>query len=441
MSSDAVGALTGEVKPTPGLVPKLRFPEFRDAGPWMPTPFDKVLLPVSREIEKPDLSYTGLGLRSHGRGTFRKPEQNPDKNVMDRLYVVHRDDLVVNITFAWEGAIAIAGQDDHGCYVSHRFPTYEFRKGVSSPEFFRYVITDKTLVYQLGVISPGGAGRNRVLNKNGFLRLTTLLPKPTEQQKIANCLSSVDALIAAEWERLAALRDYKKGLMQRLFPRPERIEHGEKIPAETTPRLRFPEFQNAGEWEWTTVDAIAQILKGKGISKADISADGQQPCVRYGELYTTYGEVVDEVVSRTNVARSELFMSRKNDVVIPSSGETKIDIATAACVLHDDIALGGDLNVVRSRHNGIFLSYFLNGPLKNTIARIAQGDSVVHLYPTQIGSLKIALPSMEEQRRIADTIFAVERVIVAQRRRLLNIKAHKSGLMQQLFPPPAELSA
>jgi type I restriction enzyme S subunit len=234
-----------------------------------------------------------------------------------------------------------------------------------------------------------------------------------------------------EGERLAALRDYKKGLMQRLFP----------ISGAATPRLRFSEFRDAGAWEWTTVDAIAQILKGKGVSKADVVPDGRQPCIRYGELYTTYSEVIDEVVSRTNVAQLELFMSRRNDVIIPSSGETKTDIATAACVLRDDIALGGDLNVVRSRHNGIFLSYFFNGPLKYTIAQVAQGDSVVHLYPTQIGSLKIALPSMEEQRRIADTIFAVESMIVAQRRRLVDLKAHRSGLIQKLFPSPAEATA
>lgn len=437
MSSDSVG----EVKDAKGMVPKLRFPEFRDAGTWVPTPFDKVLLPVSREVEKPDSSYTGLGLRSHGRGTFRKPEQNPEKNAMDRLYIVHRDDLVVNITFAWEGAIAIASQDDHGCYVSHRFPTYEFRRDVSSPEFFRYVITNKKLVYQLGVISPGGAGRNRVLNKNDFLRLSTLLPKAAEQQKIANCLSSIDKLIAAEDARLAALCDYKKGLLQQLFPRPERIENGEKICAETTPRLRFPEFQDAGEWEWTTVDSIAKIFKGKGIAKADIVADGKRPCVRYGELYTTYGEVIDEVISRTNVAKRDLFMSRSNDVIIPSSGETKVDIATAACVLHDDIALGGDLNVIRSAHNGTFLSYFFNGPLKYSIAKVAQGDSVVHLYPSQIGTLNIAIPSADEQMRIAEAMFAVDQAIVERRHQITTLNAHKAGLLQQLFPSPVERGA
>jgi type I restriction enzyme S subunit len=239
MSSEGVDAVSGEGDQAKGLVPKLRFPEFRDAGVWTNTALKTALRPVSREVAKPELSYTGLGLRSHGKGTFQKPEQNPDKNAMDRLYVVHSSDLVVNITFAWEGAIAIANKGDHGSYVSHRFPTYEFHEGVSSPDFFRYVITDKAFVYRLGVISPGGAGRNRVLNKNDFLRLSILLPSQAEQQKIADCLSSLDAVIAAEGDRLAALKDHKKGLMQRLFPTKD----------QTTPRLRFPEFEGAGDWE------------------------------------------------------------------------------------------------------------------------------------------------------------------------------------------------
>jgi type I restriction enzyme S subunit len=279
------------------------------------------------------------------------------------------------------------------------------------------------------------------VSNSDVLTGTIYAPSKLEQQKIAQCLSSLDEVIAAGGERLAALGDYKKGLMQQLFPRPERIENGKKVPAETIPRLRFPEFRDAGEWEWTTVDAIAEIFKGKGISKADIVADGERPCVRYGELYTTYGEVIDEVASRTNVPKRDLFMSRANDVIIPSSGETKIDIATAACVLHHDIALGGDLNVIRSAHDGRFLSYFLNGPLKYSIAKVAQGDSVVHLYPSQIGTLNIAIPSADEQKRIADTMFAVDRALVERRHQIVALKAHKSGLMQQLFPSPVERGA
>ena len=429
MSSKGASAGTGGNDQVGNLLPKLRFPEFKDAPAWQEVTLKNVLRPAVREIAKPGSSYTGLGLRSHGKGTFQKSGQDPEKNSMDILYVVHRNDLILNITFAWEGAIAIANDSDHGCYVSHRFPTYEFKSGISSPDFFRYIITGNAFVYRLGVISPGGAGRNRVMNKNDFLSILTLLPAVSEQQKIAECLSSIDKLITAEAGKLDALKDHKKSLMQQLFP----------TPGETTPRLRFPEFKGAGDWEWRTINEIADLFKGKNISKSDIVIDGYQSCIRYGELYTSYGEVIDEVISKTNLPLSELFMSKKNDVIIPASGETKIDIATASCVMLDNVALGSDLNVIRSRQNGIFLSYFLNGPLKYEIAKVAQGDSVVHLYPTQIGLLRVAISTAREQQKIAECLFSLDGLITAQGDYIECLKVHKRGLMQQLFPAADEV--
>ena len=167
----------------PALVPKLRFPEFRRAEPWQMGRLDEVLSPVLRERPKPAEAYMGLGLRSHGKGTFLKPLEDPANNSMDHLYEVKSNDLILNITFAWEGAVAIAQDCDEGALVSHRFPTYTFRKSRATPEFFKYIILDKQFVYNLGVISPGGAGRNRVLNKIDFLKLRVALPTPAEQKK------------------------------------------------------------------------------------------------------------------------------------------------------------------------------------------------------------------------------------------------------------------
>lgn len=204
------------------------------------------------------------------------------------------------------------------------------------------------------------------------------------------------------------------------------------------PRLRFPEFLNAEEWVRKKVHQIAKIYKGKGISKADISSDGKQLCIRYGELYTLYSEVILEVISKTSLPADNLFLSKVNDVIIPSSGETKIDIATSSCVMKDDVALGGDLNIIRSCQNGIFISYYFNGNLKKEIAKKAQGDTVVHLYPSQIDQLDIAIPSKKEQQRIADCLSSLDERIAAETNKLDALKAHKSGLLKQLFPAEGE---
>ena len=201
------------------------------------------------------------------------------------------------------------------------------------------------------------------------------------------------------------------------------------------PKLRFPEFRDAGEWEENRLEEIADFYKGKGISKADISPNGTQPCIRYGELYTVYGEVINDVISSTDLSTENIFLSNSGDVIIPSSGETKIDIATAACVVQENVALGGDLNVIRSEQNGIFLSYYLNGALKYNIAKVAQGDTVVHLYKHNLESLDLALPPLpQEQQKIADCLSSVDELITAQAQKIEDLKAYKKGLMQQLFP-------
>lgn len=198
------------------------------------------------------------------------------------------------------------------------------------------------------------------------------------------------------------------------------------------PRLRFPAF--SGAWQSRRVGEIADIYKGKGIAKSDISADGIYQCIRYGELYTVYGEVITDVVSKTSLPSEALFFGEPNDVIIPSSGETKEDIATAACVVPGGIALGGDLNVLRSSENGVFLSYYLNGPLRTKVSRVAQGDTVVHLYPHQIEKLPVSTPSRDEQQKVADCLTSIDARIGAETRELGALKAHKQGLMQQLFP-------
>jgi len=205
-----------------------------------------------------------------------------------------------------------------------------------------------------------------------------------------------------------------------------------------TPKLRFPEFRGGPGWRHSKLGKEASLLKGKGISKSDISPNGPQACIRYGELYTHYGEIIDAVISRTAIPASELFLSKVNDVIIPSSGETKIDIAKASCVLADNIALGGDLTVIRSPLNGPFLSYYLNGPKKYDIAKVAQGDTVVHLYPWQLEELEVAFPSPAEQQKIAECLSSLDELIGTESQKLDALKAHKKGLMQQLFPREGE---
>lgn len=199
----------------------------------------------------------------------------------------------------------------------------------------------------------------------------------------------------------------------------------------SVPKLRFKEFD--GDWKQEALKNFATFSKGKGISKSDISEDGINFCIRYGELYTTYGQVINFIQSKTNVSKDECVLSKSGDVIIPASGETQIDIATASCVLHDDIILGGDLNILSHQENGSWLAYYLSSAKKLDIAQLAQGNSVVHLYSSQLKDLKINKPSKEEQTKIASFLSAVDEKIAQLTQKHELLSQYKQGMMQKLF--------
>lgn len=201
------------------------------------------------------------------------------------------------------------------------------------------------------------------------------------------------------------------------------------------PALRFSEFSENWISEILGDPKIASFNKGKGISKANISENGQTECIRYGQLYTIYKEVIHEIASTTDVPVQDLVLSEINDVIIPSSGESQIDIATASCVMKKGVAIGGDLNIIRPSNeiNGIFLSYYLNSIKKKEIARLAQGISVIHLYNNQLKLLKLNIPKPDEQEKIANFLIAVDKRINLLEEKKNQLEVYKKGIMQKIF--------
>ena len=198
-------------------------------------------------------------------------------------------------------------------------------------------------------------------------------------------------------------------------------------------RFKDDDGEVFADWEEKILGHIAKFLKGKGISKSDIAENGAYECIRYGQLYTYYGETIDSVISKTNVNKKDLIFSLANDVIIPASGETQIDIATASCVLRSGIALGGDLNIIRSENNGVFLSYYLNNKKKKDIASLAQGISVVHLYSSQLALLTLNLPCIAEQSKIANFLTAIDEKINQCINQVSKTEQYKKGLLQKMF--------
>ena len=198
------------------------------------------------------------------------------------------------------------------------------------------------------------------------------------------------------------------------------------------PNLRFPEFQ--GEWKEKRLSEIADLFKGNGISKEQLTDTGE-PCILYGELYTKYkSEVISNIFSKTDIDTRKLVKSKANDVIIPCSGETAVDIATARCVPYDNILLGGDLNIIRLYDcDGSFMSYQLNGKRKYDLAKVAQGVSVVHLYGDHLKGVKTYNPCLEEQKKIAKLLSLLDERIATQNKIIEDLKKLKSAISENLF--------
>tara|TARA_R110002049_G_scaffold272440_1_gene449980 strand:+ start:11493 stop:12695 length:1203 start_codon:yes stop_codon:yes gene_type:complete len=203
------------------------------------------------------------------------------------------------------------------------------------------------------------------------------------------------------------------------------------IEVKSLPQLRFPEFSEC--WKYIKLGEVAHFSKGKNVSKDEVTEDGLNECIRYGELYTTYNETISEVFSKTNLSLDESVVSQANDVIIPASGETQLDIATASCVLREGIILGGDLNIIRTANSGVFLSYYLNNKGRYDIARLSQGSSVVHLYSKQLSRLKINFPALPEQQKIASFLTAVDDKITQLTKKKALLEQYKKGVMQRIF--------
>ena len=186
-------------------------------------------------------------------------------------------------------------------------------------------------------------------------------------------------------------------------------------------------------WTSSKIGELGKFIKGAPLSKADISPDGT-PFILYGELYTTYNEVITSVVRKTKAKVDEIYYSKIADVILPTSGETPEEISTASCVMQKDVILAGDLNIFRSNKvDGRILSYILNHIVNTEIARVAQGKSVVHVQASEISKIVINYPDTKTQKKMLSVFTAITDKIVCAEKQLGLLNDLRSGLLQQLF--------
>ena len=247
---------------------------------------------------------------------------------------------------------------------------------------------------------------------------------PEEQRAIAEVLSDVDGLINALDALIAKKRAIKQATMQQLL----------------TGKTRLPGF--SGEWETKRLRDIASFFKGAShFKKTDMSIDGKRRCIHYGELFTTYGESIFEVLHGTD-REGSYFYSKSNDVLMPASDVTPNGLATASCISESNVILGGDILIIRVPDeilNGIFLAYAIKIN-RNQVMKLVTGTTVYHLYGRDMANFVFDLPSVQEQNAIIRVLSDMDAEIASLEQRRDKTIAIKQGMMQQLLTGKVRLS-
>lgn len=300
-------------------------------------------------------------------------------------------------------------------------PIYVTFTTKQNPIFMEYLVRTDKFIKMSQKYVEGTVEKLRTLKAENFLMLEVYIPiSMIEQEKIANILFSVDEMISMIESEIAVWEEKKKGMMQKVFLQEARFKKENGF-----------DYQ---KWEEQEIRNLGEFTKGASLSKADISETGT-PFILYGELYTTYNEVAYEIKRKTKAIVEDKYYSKIGDVVIPTSGESAEEISTSTCVMKEGVILAGDLNIFRSDVlDGRIMSYILNYQVKNKIAKIAQGKSIVHVQAKELGKIKIQYPvDKEEQEKIAEFFSIIDEVIEIKKQKLEIWKNIKKGLLQQMF--------
>ena len=391
------------------LTPRLRFPKFRKGKAWEQRQAGELFTNRIEHGEEglPIYSVTmdhGMVKRS---SLDRKFDDIADSEGNKK---VHKNDIAYNMMRMWQGAFGVAVED---CMVSPAYVVLTPQEGVSSDFFGRLLKTPSSL--RTLTSQSHGLTKDRLrLYYKDFAQIPLPLPSLAEQQKIADCLTSLDELIAAQGRKVEALKAHQKGLMQQLFPRE----------AETLPRLRFPEFRNAPEWEEEVVGEVFKVTRGEVLA---------MPLVK------------DE---RTDDAPYPVYSSQTKNLGL--AGYFSKHLYEDAITWTTDGANAGDVNYRPGKFYctnvcGVLISEkgYANpctAALINNVSR--QHVSYVgnpKLMNGVMAKICVAFPPLAEQQRIADCLSTLDARIAAETEKLAALKTHKQGLMQQLFPSPEEV--
>ncbi|WP_431263537.1 restriction endonuclease subunit S [Roseateles chitinivorans] len=438
---------TGAMKDqtTPALVPKLRFPEFRNEDAWQVKPLNKLLFEPKKRNRDLELGPADVLSVSGEHGCVNQIEfmgrSYAGASVKD-YHVVEHGDVVYTKSPLKKNPFGIikANKGKRGI-VSTLYAVYRPFPDCSATYVDHFFSGDYNLNAYLQPLVKKGAKNDMKVNNTDVLKGNICVPKLPEQQKIADCLDSLDELIAAQGRKVESLKTHKRGLMQQLFPREGKNQ----------PRLRFPEFRDAGVWEKKPLSEFILSLDG-GVS---VNAGDSRPANK-SELG----------VLKTSAITRGAFDPEENKVVLDKSELSRLrEPVTAGTIImcrKNTPALVGAIAYVDTTHDNLYLPDLLwaakpkegvsmrflacilgSDEGRATLLKLAKGSSasMSNITKPEVLAMSVTAPSPAEQRRIADCLSSIDTLITAATQVLEVLKTHKLGLMQQLFPSAEALEA
>lgn len=429
MSSKNETSVPGE-EARSALVPQLRFPEFGE--PWN----KKILESVGY--------FTGGGTPNRGNAAYwigdipwiSSSDLNDDSirkiNISRFISKQAIQESATKLVPA--KSILLVSRVGVGKLAVSEFPI------CTSQDFTNFTPTDANLIFlayllkskKETLLSFNQGTSIKGFTKENIASLILGFPVFEEQQKIADCLSSLDELIAAQARKVDVLKTHKKGLMQQLFPREGEIQ----------PPLRFPEFQNSGEWNVKKLAEIGRVIRGASPRpKGDKRYYGGIIPRLMVQDVTRDGKWVTPQIDSLTVEGAKLSRScPAGTLTIVCSGVVGVVsfLAIDACIHDGFIAL---VDIEESLANKYFLFHQLSTLRERFESGATHGGVFTNLTTTGVGQLEIAFPSPAEQHRISSCLDSLDERITAETQKLETLKTHKKGLMQQLFPSPDEAAA
>ena len=422
-----ITSAAGNQDAKPALTPKLRFPEFGNAAGWEGKTLAEICTVNPTSDELPE-SFFYIDLESVEAGKLTAPKKINRNDAPSRAQrLLEPGDTVFQVVRPYQRNNYFFDLRESESYVAST--GYAQLRAHNSQVFLYQVIHTDGFVNK--VIAKCTGSSYPAINSSDLAEIPLEVPPdPAEQQKIAECLTTLDEVIAAQSQKIDALKTHKKGLMQQLFPRE----------GETLPRLRFPEYQSAPEWEEKSLVDIAEIRSGTTPARAnpEYYIGGRIPWVKTTDLNNSLITHTEECITplakaRINPAGSVLVAMYGGFNQIGRTGCLSVPAATnqaiSVLVLNHSIA------------SPPYVLAWLNAKVEvwKRIASSSRKDP--NITGSDVAKFSINIPSVPEQQRIAACLTSLDDLITAQSAKLSALKTYKKGLMQQLFPSAEEVEA